>query len=134
MNRNAVLFFDGDCALCNGSVKFILKHERSAALLFAPLQGQHGQSMAQQYFGSSPLPDSLILLENGQVYTESDGALKVCRYLKWYLRWLTVFLVLPGWLRNWVYRLVAKNRIKWFGRTAYCSVKQPKWANRFLDE
>jgi len=115
----AILFFDGYCGLCNASVQFVLQHEKSAQLTFAALQSSFA---TERLRALQPLPDSLVLYANGIYYTESDAALRLCKYMKWYLRWLVVFLVVPRIIRNGVYRWIAKKRYNWFGRTEYCSV------------
>ena len=117
--HEAILFFDGYCGLCNASVQFVLQHEKSAQLTFAALQSSFA---TERLRALQPLPDSLVLYANGIYYTESDAALRLCKYMKWYLRWLLVFLVVPRIVRNGVYRWVAKKRYNWFGRTVYCRV------------
>jgi predicted DCC family thiol-disulfide oxidoreductase YuxK len=117
--HEAILFFDGYCGLCNASVQFVLQHEKSAQLTFAALQSSFA---TERLRALQPLPDSLVLYANGIYYTESDAALCLCKYMKWYLRWLLVFLVVPPIVRNGVYRWIAKKRYDWFGRTEYCSV------------
>lgn len=123
-----ILFFDGHCNLCNGAVRFILNNERNNQLQFAPLQGESFQSL-----DPPTLPDSLVLYEGQMFFTESTAALKLLPYLKWYFQWMRILWIFPAFIRNWVYRTVAKNRIKWFGKSGYCAVMKPKWKDRFLD-
>ncbi len=117
--HEAILFFDGYCGLCNASVQFVLRHERVRDLHFAALQSSFA---TERLRALQPLPDSLVLYANGVYYTESDAALRLCRYLRWYLSWLVLFLAVPRSVRNGVYRWVAKKRYNWFGRTDYCRV------------
>lgn len=117
--HEAILFYDGYCGLCNSSVQFVLRHEKSATLIFAALQSDFGKSELSTL---QPLPDSLILRENGNFYVESDAALRLCRYLKWYWRWMQLFLLVPKFVRNTVYRWIARNRYTWFGKVDYCSI------------
>lgn len=128
----AIVFFDGVCNLCNGAVQFILKRERAAALMFAPLQGKKFLAAA----GHPPpeTPDSILFFENGVFYRESDAVLRISRYLgqPWrflgYLAW-----VLPRFLRDAIYRFIARNRYRWFGKREACYLPTPELKKRFLD-
>ena len=126
--NRTILFFDGHCNLCNGAVRFVLNNEKSSIIYLAPLQGKTATSNLP-----SDLPDSLVLLQNGEVFVESSAALKLIPYLKWHFQWLKILWIFPEFLRNWVYRFVAKNRIRWFGNSKYCAVMQPQWKDRFLN-
>lgn len=119
--HEAILFFDGYCGLCNASVQFVLRHERASDLHFAALQSSFA---TERLRALQLLPDSLVLYANGVYYTESDAALRLSKYLRWYLRWMVLLLIVPQFLRNGIYRLVAKRRYAWFGRTEYCSVNR----------
>jgi predicted DCC family thiol-disulfide oxidoreductase YuxK len=117
--HEAILFFDGTCGLCNSSVQFVLRHEKNTTLTFAALQSDFGQS---KLAALQPLPDSLVLFKHGKFYVESDAALHLCSYMKWYLSWLQIFLLIPRFVRNAIYRWVARNRYTWFGTVEYCSI------------
>ena len=130
-----VLFFDGVCNLCNSAVQFIIRHDKAGRVRFASLQSTHGAQAAQAVIQShGHLPDSLIFLDKGIYYTESDAALRVAPYLdgSWkYLRYLTIF---PRPLRNVVYRLVARYRYRWFGKKDACMLPTPALKQRFLED
>jgi predicted DCC family thiol-disulfide oxidoreductase YuxK len=80
-----------------------------------------------------PVPDSILLVENGRVWTESAAALRVLRQLTFPWPLAFVFRLVPPPLRNWVYRLVSRNRYRWFGRRDVCMVPTPELRKRFLD-
>jgi predicted DCC family thiol-disulfide oxidoreductase YuxK len=129
--ENPVVFFDGVCNLCNASVQFILKRERSSVLCFAPLQGETFRAL--EIPGKELLPDSIVLFENGKLYTESAAVLRIARRLSFPWRWLA----LPGWLlprfvRDPIYRLIARNRYRWFGKKDVCYLPTPELKLRFL--
>lgn len=130
-NRPIVLF-DGNCNLCNKSVQFILEKERNAELHFTSLQSENGKALLRQFNYSEDYQESVLFYETGQLYNESRAALKIARYLKAPWSWLRVFWIVPGFMRNWAYRFVAKRRIKWFGSTESCWVMQKEWKGRFL--
>lgn len=133
MSSLRIILFDGVCNLCNASVQFVIRHDPFGKFKFASLQGSAGQELLKRY--NLPQNDfySFVLIENGEVYTKSTAALKVCRCLKWPLNWLYGFIIVPGFIRNAVYNLVAKKRYKWFGERKECMVPIPQLKNRFLN-
>ncbi|AKU98967.1 hypothetical protein AKJ09_05631 [Labilithrix luteola] len=144
MSRDAtspVLLFDGTCNLCNGSVQFILDHERGPELRFAPLQSDVARSLLRDAVGEARTrelaapdrdPGSMILLERGHAYLQSTGALRTARYLRAPWRFGTLMLLVPRPLRDLVYRWIAKNRYRWFGKSESCRVPTPELRARFL--
>ncbi|HEX2568169.1 MAG TPA: thiol-disulfide oxidoreductase DCC family protein [Polyangia bacterium] len=132
-----IVLFDGVCNLCNAAVNFILDHERSGALRFASLQSdaarallaEHGAPVEQLRQGD---PDTMMLLEGGRVFDRSAAALRVARHLRWPWRALGVFLLVPRPLRDLVYRWVARNRYRWFGKSDACRMPSPALRARFL--
>lgn len=126
-----VVLFDGTCNLCNGAVQFIVDHERAPTLRFASLQSE----AAAELLGA-PLPpgdpDSVVLVEDGATYTHSTAALRIARHLRAPYRWSVVFFVVPRLVRDAVYRFVAKNRYRWFGKSETCRVPTPELRARFL--
>jgi len=75
---------------------------------------------------------SFVLLENQKIYQKSTAALRVCRRLRggWVL--LYGFIIIPPFIRNAVYSLIAHNRYRWFGKKESCMLPKPEWKNRFL--
>jgi len=127
-----VVFFDGHCNLCNGSVRFLLKNNPDNNLQFASLQSE----VARQLLGDIPAegsdPATLVLLENGQQYERSEAALRIAGYLKAPWRFGRRFLVVPRWLRDGIYNFVARNRFRWFGRSETCMMPTPETRSQFL--
>lgn len=129
VNESPVLFFDGVCNLCNSSVQFILKNDKKKIIKFASLQSE----IAREYLNDKlPLPDSIVFLEKGKIYTESSAALKIVPYLSAPYRLLRIFGILPKSLRDSAYRFIAKNRYRWFGKKDECLLPSPDYADRFL--
>lgn len=125
-----VLFFDGMCNLCNASVQFIIRHDKKQQFLFAPLQSEAGTKALQHFAGNSP--DSLILLQDGQYFTRSSAALRVARSLSGLWPLLYGLIIIPPFLRDAVYNLIARNRYKWFGRQNACMMPTKELNDRFL--
>ena len=128
----SVILYDGVCNLCNASVRFILKYEKKPYYLFAPLQGKYASEIRNKY----ALPedaDSVVLLENNQIYTASTAALRIAQNLKIPWRWMLVFKALPISLRDGIYHWIARNRYRWFGKKDTCEIPSPEIAHRFLE-
>ena len=132
MTATPLVLFDGPCTLCQRSVRFILRHERSAQLTFASLQSATGQTALKQYHLPTET-DAMVLIENEKAFQGSDAAFALCKYLRapWSLG--HVFRHLPGWLHRPLYRWIAKNRYRWFGKDESCPLPDPDQAGLFLE-
>ncbi len=128
-----ILYFDGVCNLCAGAVQFVLKRNKKQNILFASLQGKAGQAMLQQFGLSQTQFNSLVFVEDGKMYQQSTGAIRLTRHLGAAWPLLMVFLIVPAFIRNAVYNWVAKNRYKWFGKKNECWLPTPDLKKRFLD-
>lgn len=129
---NPIVLFDGVCNLCNGSVQFIIRHDRQGRFRFASLQSPVGQDL-QTRFGMDPgRLDSVLLVEGDRWYQESDAALRIARGMSGAWKALAVFRVIPRPIRDAVYRLIARNRYRWFGKQETCWLPTPELRGRFL--
>ncbi len=139
-----VVLFDGVCNLCNGSVQFVIDHERAPELRFAAIQSELAKKLLASAFGAEEAerlrkgadgkgdPDSIVMVEAGRGFTHSTAALRIARHLRAPWRWLAVFAVVPRPIRDFVYRWIAKNRYRWFGSTETCRIPTPELRARFL--
>jgi predicted DCC family thiol-disulfide oxidoreductase YuxK len=132
MEPSPILFFDGVCNLCNGAVRFIIRHDKKGFFRFASLQSEAAQRMLPEY-GDLKKFDSVILLENGQLFQKSAAVLKVLNHLPWYWKWTQVFWIIPKSIRDVVYDGIANNRYRWFGKRDTCMIPTLELAARFLD-
>ncbi|MBS1781349.1 MAG: DUF393 domain-containing protein [Bacteroidetes bacterium] len=128
-----VLYFDGLCNLCNGAVQYIIRHDKQRLFRFASLQSEAGRQVQEVYrkqYGQ--VPDSLILQVNDKIYSRSDAALRTAILIKRW-KWLSkMCLVIPKFLRDGVYNLIARNRYRWFGKKESCMIPTPELQSRFL--
>lgn len=135
-----VVLFDGVCNFCNASVDFLLERERDHELRFAALQSDAARDLVHAAGGAALVerlvgdgdPSSIALVEDGRVYTESTAALRIAKHLRAPWRWLRIFVIVPRPLRDAVYRWIAKNRYRWFGKSEHCRVPTPELRARFL--
>ena|GEM_PF-141494 len=127
-----ILFFDGECVLCNRTVQWLLRHERHGELQFAALNSQ----TAQARLGGTRFEahaDSILLLDpSGQLYAASDAAFRTLPHLKAGWQVLNVLMVFPRFLRKPVYHLIARNRKRWFGSTDHCALLTGVDSSRLL--
>lgn len=128
----AIIFFDGVCNLCNASVQRVLKNDRSQYFRFAALQGNYAQTFFEQHAFSGK-QDSIILYEKGKFYLYSTAVLRIAGKLRFPYPLLKVCFLFPTFLRDPVYRFVARNRYTWFGKRASCMLPEPQWKKVFLD-
>lgn len=131
MMKPPLVLFDGPCTLCQRSVRFILRHERSSDLKFSSLQSETGQNQLQT-FAVPPEIDAMVLIEEGEAFTGSDAALRICNYLRRPWRWFYALRHLPGWMHRPVYRWIARHRYQWFGKDESCPLPDPAQADRFI--
>ena len=133
MDQQHIILFDGVCNLCNAAVQFVIRHDKSEQFIFASLQSDTGKRILSEH--SLPESDlkSFILVEENKVYTRSSAALRVAKKLNGILPALYVFMLVPSFIRDGVYNLIAKNRYKWFGRKDECLLPSPELKARFLN-
>ncbi len=126
----SIVFFDGDCGLCSRAVQFILKHEKNDNLLFSPLESTFAKKHLAHHQNELSQLDSILFWHNGKIYSESDAALRLILFLKWYWQPLLIAWLVPPILRNTVYRWIAKRRKKF--KMKKC-IFQPEVKNRFIN-
>lgn len=128
-----VIFFDGVCNLCHGLVQFVIARDPQARFHFAALQSEAARRLLPPGINPDPdHPDSVVLLENGRVYTHSAAVLRILRQLGGGWAVLSAAGILPRFLRDAAYRFVARNRYRWFGRQTECWLPTPELKARFL--
>lgn len=132
MPDSPVLLFDGVCNLCNGAVRFVLQWDAQKNFRFASLQSNVAQQLLQEH-GVLKKFDSVVLLQDGNLFQKSSAVLKVLNSFGWRWKWTLVFWLVPRPLRDGIYDWIAKNRYRWFGKRDACMIPTPELRNRFLD-
>ncbi|SFZ91781.1 Predicted thiol-disulfide oxidoreductase YuxK, DCC family [Flaviramulus basaltis] len=126
--------FDGVCNLCNTSVQYVIKHDKKDIFMFTALQSTVGKQIIEEFKIDTKKTDSILLYtpEKGLEY-KSKAALKIAYYLGFPYSLMSVFFIVPPFIRNWVYDYIAKNRYKWYGKKDACMIPTPELKSKFLE-
>jgi predicted DCC family thiol-disulfide oxidoreductase YuxK len=126
-----IVFFDGVCNLCQGSVRYLIKHDKKEVLKFASLQGNYAKDFVNETEIQSM--QSILFFDGKMLYKKSTAVLKLSRLLGGWYQLLLLGYILPRFFRDWLYNIVAKNRYRWFGKKDQCMLPSKGFKNRFLD-
>ncbi len=128
-----IIVFDAECLLCNGWVRFLLRHDRKGTFQFASIQGKSGQVLLAQ----AGLPvtglQTLLLVDGSRSWQHTAAILRVLHELGWPWRAAWLGWLVPSLIRDAAYRWVARNRYRVFGRADVCLMPAREHAARFLD-
>ncbi|KAJ1401100.1 thiol-disulfide oxidoreductase DCC [Ochromonadaceae sp. CCMP2298] len=128
-----VIFFDGLCNLCNSSVQFVIERDKNKKFLFASLQSELAKNnLPEALIGEDSL-QTIVLKKDDKLLTKSTAALTIARTLSGLWPMLYLFILVPSFIRDFVYDLIGKNRYKWFGKKDHCMIPSKELKSRFLD-
>ena len=125
-----IVFFDGHCNLCNRAVQFILKYDRSKKIYLSSLKSDFSQKLLNEHNISSDM-DSIIYFRNGTILTKSDAALYIMWDINGIWRVSHIFFIIPKFIRDYLYDLIAKYRYVIWGRSDRCYIDED-YSERFL--
>jgi predicted DCC family thiol-disulfide oxidoreductase YuxK len=127
-----ILLFDGVCNLCNSTVNFILPRDKRDRFRFATLQSESGKYMLSKYSLDPARMDTVVLIEQGTPYFRSEAGLRILKNLggMWLLAYALV--IIPIFIRDPIYNLIARNRYRWFGKKQSCRVPEESWKKKFI--
>lgn len=127
-----IILFDGVCNFCNSSVNFIMEKDRKNIFKFAALQSGPGIEL-QKKFGINPeIMQSFILADGERYYQKTTAALKVAKDLGFPYNLSYPLIIIPPFIRNIAYNIIAKYRYKWFGKKDACRIPTPEERAKFL--
>jgi predicted DCC family thiol-disulfide oxidoreductase YuxK len=128
-----ILIFDGNCVLCSTFAQFILRTDRKHRFRLLAAQTPIGAAL-YRHFGLNPTAyETNILLEDGRVWLKSEGSLRVFERLGLPWSLMSAGRVLPRFVRDRLYEIVARNRLRWFGVRQTCYRPDPAEADRFIE-
>jgi predicted DCC family thiol-disulfide oxidoreductase YuxK len=132
--EGTLVFFDGVCLLCQNSVQALLSRNPDARLRLISLQSDPGVALLKKLGIPRDAPESILVVSGSQVFQGSEGIWHIINHLPGGWRFLGIGKIFPKWLSDAVYRLIARNRYKWFGTTETCWLPDPRWARYFLQK
>ncbi len=127
-----IIVFGGYCALCAGWAKFVIKHDHAGMYRLVHAQSPLGRALYIHY-GLDPQDyETNILIADGRAWFKSEGSIRMAEGLGWPWRLASVFRVVPRPVRDWMYELIARNRLRVFGKRETCFVPDRASSDRFL--
>ena len=125
-----IVYYDGLCGLCDGSISLILKFDKNNTLKYSSLQGKSGQILLKQLNKELHEFDTVLFKVNDQVYTKSTAVFKIIDSIG---GWIKIFNFLPQKFNDWVYSKIAKNRFKYFGKLDSCDISKFNIPGQFIE-
>ncbi len=129
-SHHNIVFFDGVCALCNSSVRWIIKRDKKKIFRYAPLQGETARELLHSK--TNPIPQTIIYLDSNKIFTKSTAALQIAKKLPFAWKLLYGLAIIPAPFRDAVYDYISKNRYKWFGKYESCPLPSEDERELFL--
>lgn len=127
-----IIFFDGVCNLCNAVVQFVIKHDKKEIFLFCSAQSEKAKVILGENLNFTE-PESIILFEEHELLKGSTAVLRIIKRLNSLFSILYIFIIIPKPVRDFIYRIIAKNRYKLFGKKDSCMMPNQELINRFID-
>jgi predicted DCC family thiol-disulfide oxidoreductase YuxK len=138
--EHPILLYDGVCGLCNRLVQFTLRHDHKDQFRFATLQGPFAAQILARHDASTDDLNTFYVVTspeepNERLWARSDAAIVVLDRLGGFWKPMAeVARLLPRFIRDAVYNLIARNRYRVFGKFDQCPLPDPRYRHRFLDE
>lgn len=132
MTDGPIILFDAQCVLCSANARFILRHDRQRRFRLAAMQGEAGAALFRRHGIDPADPDTILVVDGDQVLRDSDAVIAIYAGLGWPWRVAGAASVMPRGVRDRIYRWIARNRYRLFGRRSTCWLPAPKDAGRVL--
>ncbi|WP_455628754.1 thiol-disulfide oxidoreductase DCC family protein [Parabacteroides chinchillae] len=126
-----IILFDGICNLCNGVVCFLIKRDKKAIFRFAAIQSETGQKLQKQFTIKND-NQSIIYIRRGKYYQQSTAVLYIFKDLKRGWQFLFPLIIIPAFIRNYLYLVISRNRYRWFGKKETCMLPNKEIRDRFV--
>lgn len=133
LQNQRIIFYDGYCVLCSRLIRFIIQRDQKEIFWYSSLQSKTADDILKNQLQLKNLPDSIVYLKDGKVYLQSDAAIKIFVDLGGLFKMGSVFYMVPKFLRDIIYKWIAKNRFRVFDKRDRCFIPDEKMRVRFLD-
>ena len=127
-----IILFDADCVLCSANARFVLERDRSEVFRLASVQGPIGRALCRRHGLDPDDPASMLVVEGDRIRRDSDAVLSIYERLGFPWALARIFRIVPAPVRDPVYRFVARNRYRLFGRRDQCWVAPERYRHRVL--
>lgn len=127
-----IVIFDGDCAFCNHSILFILNHSKRNDLFVCSRQSNKGQQLIKEFNITANPEETIIFIDENNVYTYSRGVLEISKHLKGLYPLLYLFIAIPYFIRDSVYKFISKRRKNLLKNNSCSFDLAKKYTNRIL--
>lgn len=131
-NKERIVLFDAECVLCSANAKFILTHDRRKKFLLASMQGEVGARLFAENGLNPKDPSTILVIEGAMVRKDSDAVLSIFENLGLPWNLVRIFRLVPTALRDPIYRFIARNRYRIFGRRDTCWLPPERYKSRVL--
>ncbi len=128
-----IIFYDGICGLCNQSIQFIIRHDNKEIFRFASLDSEFAKSHLKSNYIKTENIDTIILMVNNKSYLYSEAILKIFSLLGFPYKILLIGFILPKSIRDWIYKWIARNRYKIWGKYDSCPLPTEHQRKLFLN-
>ena len=133
MNKiDLIVFYDGECGLCNTSVQFVLNHEKSPEIYFSAIQSAFAHQFFEEKQFAKPDLTTFYFYKEGRLYSKSTAALQLTKFLRFPYSGLQMFVIVPVFIRDLVYSFIAKRRLKFV--SSFCVIPTLENRKRFLKD
>ena len=133
IQKHDIILFDAICVICNGWAKFLIKHDQKLKFKLVSAQSALGEQILQYYAMSTTHYTTMVVILNGQLYTESTALLKVMQHLGLPFSLMNAGYLIPRPIRDFLYRCVALHRYQLFGQTNACLLPSTENKRHFLE-
>jgi len=130
--KQNIIIFDGVCNFCNKLVNFIIKRDPTSKLIFTALQNKSAEELIIKYKVINYDIGSIILIKNDKYFLRSEAIFEIIKDLSGYWYLFGVFRIIPLGIRDYIYKLVSKNRYRFFGKKDSCMIPTKELQKRFL--
>ena len=132
MDEKGIILFDGVCNFCNSSVNFIIDRDRSDYFRFASLQSETGKEILGRFGLGTGSVTTIMLVEDGNYFIKSSAVFRISGRLRFPWNLFKILLIVPSFIRNPFYDIIARNRYKWFGKRDACRIPTEAEKNKFI--
>jgi predicted DCC family thiol-disulfide oxidoreductase YuxK len=131
-SKQAIVLFDGVCNYCNRWVNFIIRHDKKDHFRFAPLQSPAAEELLRRHNIPAVDLNTFVLIENDRPYFRTTAGLRILKKLNGLYPLLYALIIVPPFIRNVAYRIISKNRYKWWGKRESCMMPDEQVRRKFL--